>query len=53
MLKKNNFIALTEKEVENFLVNKGAKIYNNYGTLVWDHCLYELSEDLVDWEVFH
>lgn len=42
---KENVIALMKKEFKNVLVNKGAKVYNNYSTLAWDYRLHVLSKE--------
>lgn len=41
-------ITLTDKEFVNFLVSKGAKIYNNYGMLARNYYLHLLPKNPED-----
>lgn len=43
--KKGNAITLKKKKFENFLVNRGSKIYDNYGILARYYCLHPLFEE--------
>lgn len=45
---KGKVISYTKNKFKNFRTNKGAKNYNNYGTLVQDYCLHMLFEKLAD-----